>query len=77
MSDTSIFKKDLEKNLLKSKKAVVWDIIFTAILVIVAFAVWKIWNPHWWIYLLILWAGPFTLVGDLINILYCKRKLKP
>ena len=76
MSYKSDFEKELEKNLRKSKKAIVTHFIFMGMTVIVAFAVWWIWSPCCWVYLLILWAGPFTLVGDLINIWYCKRKLK-
>ena len=68
--------KDFVKNLQQSKKRMVGHFIFTVMTVVIAFVVWKIWNPRWWIYFLILWAGPFALVGEFINIWYCKRKMK-
>ena len=75
-AEVSRSKKDLEKYLFQSKKAIVAHIITTLVTVIVAFVVWKIWSPRWWIYLLILWAGPYGLIGDSINIWICKKKLK-
>ena len=76
-SDCDTFaKKDLEKYLYQSKRAMVMNIVFASISIIVAFAVWMIWSPSWWVYLLILSAGLFGLVGDTINIWYCKKKLR-
>jgi len=60
--------KDLEKNLVQSKKAVVGHIVFLLMTVIAAFIVWVIWSPDWWVYPLILSAGLFGLIGGLINI---------
>ncbi|MHC4103641.1 MAG: hypothetical protein ACYSR9_01775 [Planctomycetota bacterium] len=76
IEDRSISKKDLEKYFHQSKKSMVGHVVFTLATIIVAFVVWKIWSPRWWIYLLILWAGPFGLIGDLINISYCKKRTK-
>lgn len=73
--DSSISKKDLEKYLYQSKKAMTGHAVFTLVTIILALVVWKIWSPRWWIYLLILWAGPFGLIGDFINIYYCKKRI--
>lgn len=73
----SISKKDLEKCLHQSKRAMVGHVIVTLVTVIAAFVVWKISSPRWWIYLLIVWVGPFGLIGDFINIWYCKKKIRP
>jgi hypothetical protein len=75
IGDRSISKKDLEKYLRLSQKLIIGHAVFTLITIIIALAIWRIWDPTWWLYLLILWAGPFTLTGDFVNIQYCKRRL--
>jgi hypothetical protein len=68
--------KDVDKYLIQSKKAMLGNIIFASVSIMIAFIVWMLWNPDWWIYLLILLAGFWGLVGDLINIWYCKKKIR-
>ena len=84
------FEDKLRRYLAMSKKTHPWNmklwlvilsqgiflIAFMIVTVVVAFVVWLLWNPRWWIYLLFLWAGPFSLFGDLVNIWYYKKKLK-
>ncbi|MDH4201954.1 MAG: hypothetical protein OEV87_03590 [Phycisphaerae bacterium] len=68
--------KDAEKYLIQSKKAMLGNIIFASVSITFAFIVWIIWNPAWWVYLVILSGGLFGLVGDLVNIGYCKKKIR-
>ena len=68
--------KDIEKYYIQSKKAMLGNTIFALLSIITAFIVWLIWRPDWWIYLLILFGGMFGFTGDLINIWYCKKKMK-
>jgi hypothetical protein len=69
-------RKDLEKYLVQSKKAIIGHIITMVLTVFIAIGIKFIWDPRWWIYVLVLWAGPYGLIGDYSNIWYCKKKLK-
>ncbi|MHC4212370.1 MAG: hypothetical protein ACYSWP_03245 [Planctomycetota bacterium] len=75
IGDRSISKEDLEKCLRKSQKRILGHLVFTLITIIFAVGIWWFWDPRWWVYLLILWVGPFSLTGDFINIQYCKKRL--
>jgi cytochrome c-type biogenesis protein CcmH/NrfF len=72
----SYSKKELEKCLLRSQKAVTAHVITLIVTLLIALGIKLAWDPRWWIYVLILWVGPYGLVGDGINIWYCKKKLK-
>jgi hypothetical protein len=72
----SYSKKELEKCLLRSQKAMTAHIITLIATALVALVIKVIWNPQWWIYVLVLWVGPYGLIGDVINIWHCKKKLR-
>ena len=49
------------------------NIIFASVSIIAAFIVWILWRHAKWVYLIVLLAGFWGLVGDLLNIWYCKK----
>ena len=67
--------KELRKYLRQSKAAIPGVLIFGAVcLAILLLVDWFV-TVRWWIYAIVLWVGPFGLIGDGVNIIYIKRKL--
>jgi hypothetical protein len=66
-------KQELEKSFNTSKRSMAGHLVFLFIAITAIFVVWVSWSPDWWVYVIILFAGLFGFIGDLINICYCKK----
>jgi len=74
--DTEKITKELESATRKSQRALLPFIAIEITLAVLLLAL-DIWlNVRWWVYALLLWAGAFTIVMDVINIAYCGSKLR-
>ena len=68
--------KELEKHLRQSKQAIPGVLAFGLIVLLILLVAEAFCDVPWWVYVLLLWVVPFGLIGDGINILYIRRKLK-
>lgn len=66
---------ELRRGAEKSRRLLPIHALFLLITTGLSLALEIIFDPSWVVHLLILWVGPFMLIVDVVNIIYCRRAL--
>ncbi len=76
MNQNSPSRGGLLKNLKASKAMIPGHVVALGLAIMISFVLQVAFPVRPWVYALLVFAGMFGLIGDILNIIYCRRRLK-